>query len=498
MFGEMIQGLFSIFQPDLFFPILLGVAFGQVIGILPGIGGLAALAILLPIVYGMEPLKGLTLLVATHASCNTGGQITAILLNIPGNTANAATMFDGFPMTQQGKAGRALGAGLCAPLFGGILGALVLLALIPVVRPIVLAFGSPETFFLALFAISYVGVLSQGSMIKGLICGGMGIMLALFGFNSITGEARYSFGSVYLLDGVRLVPLVLGLFAIPETADMFTMGDLTAKGVPISMTNMRKDILEGAKDVFRHWWLFLRCSAIGVWVGILPGAGSETAPFLAYAHAKQTSKHPEKFGQGSIEGVIGPGCAINSKEGGDLLPTLAFGIPGSAAMAVLLGGFIVLGLEPGPLFLKQHLGLATSLVSTIVVSNILAVLMLLPLLSRHLVKIAYLPGHILGPMVLAFCLIGAYATDCNMLDVIWMLAFGVLGYVMKEFKYNRPTLVLGFIMGEMMEKSFNISYDAYGLGFVLKPIALTLFILTILGLSWDWIKKLPFLRRDKT
>jgi len=491
----MVDGFASVFKPEVFVFLLAGIPLGLIFGIIPGLGGIVALAILLPVVYGMEPIQGLTLLLATHAVVYTGGSISAVLLNIPGATPNAATVIDGFPMTQKGEGGRAIGAALASSGLGGVFGALVLVALIPAVRPVVLAFGAPETFFLALLGISFIAVLGKGSILKGLIAGGLGLLIALFGFNPMTGEARFSFGTIYLLDGFRLIPLCLGLFAIPEVIELAARGGTIAKVQRMGL-EIRGDIIKGVKDTFHHWWLLLRCSAIGAGVGIVPGVGGETAPFVAYGHAKQTSKHPERFGQGYIEGVIAPESANNAKEGGSLVPTLAFGVPGSSGMAVLLGGFMILGIEPGPLFLQEHLDLAFSLVATIAVANVLAVLIALSL-SGQLARVAFIPGHILGPVVLVFCVVGAYCTQGNMLDVVWTLVFGALGYLMKVFDYNRPVLLLAFVLGGIAERQFNIAIGAYGALFFLRPISLALLIVIILGLSSGWLRNLPFLRRGR-
>ncbi|MDP2719122.1 MAG: tripartite tricarboxylate transporter permease, partial [Dehalococcoidia bacterium] len=305
MLEAMWLGLQDLLSLQVMFFLVLGVVIGLIFGIIPGIGGLTAIAILLSLVWGMKPVLALSFLLALSAASSQGGSITAILLNVPGTGPNAATLLDGYPMAQQGKAGRALGAVLTASALGGLFGGLVLILLIPVVRPLVLAFGSPELFFLVLLGISFIAVLSGGSMIKGTAAGGLGIMLALIGYQVTTGMPRFTFGTLYLEDGISLIPLTLGLFAIPEAIDLALKGGAISSKDRAIVT-IGSDLFEGVKDVFRHFWLFIRCSVIGTIMGIIPGVGAETATFVCYGHAKQTSKHPEQFGLGTVEGVIAP------------------------------------------------------------------------------------------------------------------------------------------------------------------------------------------------
>jgi len=483
MFEAIIAGTLSVFQPDILAIIAIGVVIGLLFGILPGLSGIVALAILTPLIYDMDRVYALTFLLSVHAVVYSGGAVGAILLNIPGAPPNAATVIDGFPMTKKGKAGQALGAAFVASMLGGCFGAFVLAALIPVVSTVVMAFGSPETFFLGILALSFIAIISKESTVKGILSGGLGVLLSFVGYQGMTGVPRFTFDILYLYNGVKLIPLALGIFAIP------TVLDLAAKGEALSQVErpvgaIKADLVEGIKSAFRNWWLVLRCSVIGSVIGIIPGIGGETAPFIAYGYAKQASKHSEEFGSGHIEGVIAPESANNAKEGGALLPTLAFGIPGSASMAIMLGAFLIVGLTPGPALLADHADLVFSLIGTLILANILACIIIL-LLANSLARIAFVRAQILVPVILILITVGAFSTEANIFDVLMMLALGILGYAMKTHGYNCPALLLGFILGQLIEKYLYISLGAYGSTFFLRPICVVLILLTVVGLFYS-------------
>lgn len=494
MVEQLIQGVLAVFQLDTFSMVVLGSLIGLTIGVAPGVGGLVTLSLLLPVVYGMEPVKGLSFLLAAHAVTYTGGAITAILLNIPGTAISVATLIDGFPMTQQGKGSRAIGNALTASALGGIVGAVALALLIPAVRPIIMLIGLPETFFLILLAISLIAVISTGSLLKGLISGLFGIFISFIGMHEVTGLPRFDFDNIYLYDGIKLVPVALGLFALPQALDLMAKGESIAKVDKHKVTGATLGMLEGAKDIFRHWWLFLRSSIIGAVVGLIPGVGGESATFIAYAYAKQSSRHPERFGRGCEEGVIAPEAANNSKEGGALLPTLAFGLPGSAGMALLLGAFLILGITPGPEMLKEHLDVAFGLVVTLAVSNVIAVIFAF-LFMGQLTKIAFIHGRYLGPVILVLVVIGSYSIANNVWDIMAAFIFGVLGYSMRLFGYSSPALILGFVLAPIAEMYFFLSLATYGSSFFLRPIPLVLVVLTILLLSSGWLRQVLNRRR---
>lgn len=491
MLESLVQGLVDILRPDVFALMMIGIIIGLIFGIIPGIGSMTAIAILMPLVWGVQPVLALTFLLALSASTSQGGSITAVLVNVPGTGPNAATMLDGFPMAQKGQAGRALGAVLAAGALGGLFGGIIIIALIPVVRPMVLAFGSPELFFLVLLGLSFIAILTSGSQLKGLVAGLLGIMLALFGYQATTAVPRFTFGSLYLEDGIKMIPLILGLFAVPEVIDMAIKARRGEKAES-PITAIGSGLFEGVKDIFRNIWLFIRCGVIGTIFGIIPGVGAEVATFFCYAHAKQTSKHPEQFGHGTVEGVIAPETASNAKEGGALLTTLAFGLPGSAVMALLLGAFLVVGITPGPKILEEHLNLSFSLVWTSIIANVISSVILL-LLAKQLIKISLVRAQILMPVILVFAAVGAYAPEQSMLDVVATFIFALFGYAAKHLGYNRAAIILGFVLGKLAETYFLISLNSYGLSFALRPVCIILILIMIATIGAEFIRR----RREK-
>src|SRR3970282_1062627 len=364
-----------------FFFMRVGVFIGFWVGILPGLGGAATLALMLPFIYKMEPTTAFAFLLGSNAVTATTGDITSILFGVPGEGTTASTIVDGHPMAKKGEAGRALGASLMSSLVGAIFGAFCLAIAIPIVRPLVLSITSPEVFMLAMLGITFLASLSGGAVITGRGAAALGVMLAIVGLDPISGIERYTFGTLYLWDGLRLVPATLGLFAIPEIIEMAVKGTSIAE----AQVGRLGGVLEGVKDTFRHWKLVLRCSALGAYIGVIPGMGGSISQWLASAHAVQSSPNKERFGKGAVEGVLGPGAANNSTLGGAMIPTIAFGVPGSVVMAILLGAFIIQGIVPGPDMVlpepKGKLSLTFSFVWIIVISNIITVAVCLMFLN---------------------------------------------------------------------------------------------------------------------
>ena len=462
---------------------LLGLPLGVVIGLLPGLSGITAFAFLIPFTFGMDPLVGLAFLLSSYAAVSQGGSMTAIVLGVPGEVPNAATVIDGYAMTKKGLAGEAIGAALMASALGGLFGCVLLAILLPIIQPVVLSFASPENFVLAVAGICFIAVLSSGSALRGLVAGGFGVFLSLFGYSPTEGVPRFWMGFDYLLDGFRLVPIAMGLFAVPEILDLMRTGNTIAQAGSAERISMRQ-VVNGALAVFKHPGVFLRSCSIGSMIGMMPGVGGATAPFVAYAAAKQTAGHPETFGTGRIEGVIAPEASSNAKEGGALVPTLALGIPGSASMALLLGAFVILGLQPGPEFLVKHMDLALALALVLAFGNV-ASSVLMFVLSKPLMHITRVPGRALAPMLLVLVMIGAYSAENNMIDVLFVFVFGALGVAMDRFGYNKPALVLGFVLGEMIERYYQVSTNAYGAAFVLhRPISLLIIALTLFAILW--------------
>jgi TctA family transporter len=488
------SGLAQLGNPVVIGAMLLGLPLGLIIGLLPGLSGITAFAFLIPFTFGMSPLVGLAFLLSAYAAVSQGGSMTAIILGVPGEVPNAATVIDGYEMTKQGRAGEAIGAALMGSALGGLFGCVLLAILLPILQPVILSFASPENFFLALAGVCFIAVLSSGSPVKGLIAGALGIFMSMFGYSPTEGIPRFWLGWDYLLDGFRLVPLALGLFAVPEIFQLMTTGETITQSGAIQPISLRQ-VMKGGLAVFDHLGVFFRSSAIGSVIGIMPGVGGATAPFVAYAAAKQTSPHPETFGTGRIEGVIAPESSSNAKEGGALVPTLALGIPGSASMALMLGAFIILGLQPGPDFLVKHMDLAFGLAVILAFGNI-ASSFLMFLLSRFLIHITRVPGRALAPILLVLIMIGSYSGENNMLDVLFVFIFGGLGIAMVRFGYNRPALLLGFVLGETIERYYQVSLHAYGPLFFLRPISVTIVVLALTAILWPNRKRIALLWRS--
>ncbi|NWG76134.1 MAG: tripartite tricarboxylate transporter permease, partial [Rubrivivax sp.] len=356
----------------------------------------------------------------------------------------------------------------------------------PLVRPIVMSFGPPEIFMLVMLGISYIASLGTGSTLKAIISGLLGLLLAMVGFDPQTGDARYNFGTSYLYDGIDLVSLTVGLFALGE---MISVGTMKGKGLAkkIDTVGSLADLWEGVTSCFKHWWLILRCSAIGATIGIIPGMGGTVASFITYGYAKQISNHPETFGKGNIEGVIAPESANNAKEGGNLVPTLGFGIPGGAGMALLLGAFMIKGIDPGPGMLKEHLDLIYGMVMILALANIVGAGMCM-VFASPLARLTLIPGPVLASLVVLLCFLGSYGVRNNFYDVLSTLVFGMLGYVMVKGKYPRAPLLVGVVLGKTAELNFHLSVQLFGPFFFIRPIALMILILLLLGIF------LPILR----
>src|SRR3989442_1458522 len=459
---------------------LIGIAIGFAVGILPGLGGPTTLALMLPFIFKMTPVEAFAFLLGMAAVTNTTGDITSILFGIPGEPTTASTIVDGHPMAKKGEAGRALGAAIMSSLFGAVFGAVVLALAIPIVRPLVLTFGSPEFFMLALLGITFVASLSGEALLKGLLGGCLGLWFATIGLDPVSGIQRYTFGQLFLWDGIGLVPVTIGFFAIPEVIDLAVQGSSIAK-VEVGRLG---GVWQGVRDTFTHWWLVLRCSAIGTFIAIIPGMGAATTQWLAYAHAVQSSPDRERFGRGAVEGVLGPGAANNSTLGGSLVTTVAFGVPASVTMAILMGAFLIQGLVPGPSMLtpapKGHLTLTLSMVWTIVVSNVITVAICF-LFLKQLVKITQIRGALLIPFILTLVAVGAFAEKNVFEDVLIVLLFGALGWVMARLGWPRPPLLLGLVLGPLAENKLFLSTDNYGLAWNARPGGLILFAVIAIG-----------------
>jgi TctA family transporter len=474
------HALLIILDPTRMLYLFGGVCMGLSLGILPGIGGVAGTALLLPFTYNLDPPTAFALLLGLGATTTTADPIAAILFGAPGHAASAATTLDGYPMTRRGEAGRALGASYMAALIGGLFGALLMAVALPVLRPIILYIGSPELLGVAVFGISMVAVLSGNAPLRGLTAACFGMMLAMIGTDPQSGTLRWTMDTLYLWDGLPLVPLTLGIFALPELCDL-AIGRMAIvqEGQTI---DTKTGMLLGVQDCMRHWFLILRCSWLGSAMGAIPGIGASVIDWISYGHALRTEKGAAlTFGTGDVRGVIAAESATNAREGGALVPTVAFGVPSSAGMAILLGAFLIHGLVPGPEMLTKHLDITYSMVWSIAIANILGSGLCFAF-SGQLAKVATLRYTLFMPGVLSLIYIGAFEASRNWGDVFSLMFFGVLGWAMKHNKWPRPPLVLGFILGETIERYMFISIERYGVSWMLRPVVVVMFIMAALSL----------------
>ena len=471
MFGSLSAMLTS---PAMMGIMIVAVLIGLVVGATPGIGGRLSIALAIPFVYGMDMKLGAVFLLTMHAVNGTSGQISSILFGVPGDGDDAATVIDGHPMAKNGEAGRALGASITASGVGGIIGAIVFAVMIPVLEPVVLAFSPAEFFLLALLGITFIAFLSGGGGIfRGIIVGLFGMMLATVGMDPFTGTARYAGDVMFLWDGLSLVTAVLAIFAIPE------MLMLAARGGAISAVSAEKaqfsyaQLFQGVLEVPRHWWLVLRTSIIGAVIGMIPGLGGSAAAWMCYGHAVSTSRTPERFGHGAVEGVIAPETASNAKEGGSLLPTLFFGIPGSSGMAVLMGAFLILGIQPGPAMLTKNLDLVWTLIWALVVGNLMAVSILL-FVTRWVALLTFIDGKVLVPFILVLAVLGSYISEGQWQNLLILVGLSIVGYGLLRADWPRAPFVIGLVLGKIAEDSLHKALGLWGLEFFLRPLSLVL------------------------
>jgi len=474
------NAFYIILNPMRMLYLFAGVCMGLSLGILPGIGGIAGTALLLPFTYDLDPPTAFALLLGLGATTTTADPIAAILFGAPGHAASAATTLDGYPMTRRGEAGRALGASYMAALIGGLFGAALMAIALPIMRPIILYIGSPELLSIAVFGISMVAVLSGNAPLRGLTFACFGMMLRMIGTDPQSGTLRWTMGTLYLWDGLPLVPLTLGIFALPELCDL-AIGRMAIVQQGQTL-DTKTGMLLGVKDCLQHWFLILRCSWIGSAMGAIPGIGASVIDWISYGHALKTEKNAsETFGTGDVRGVIAAESATNAREGGALVPTVAFGVPASAGMAILLGAFLIHGLVPGPDMLTKHLDLTYSMVWSIAIANILGSGLCFAF-SGQLAKIATLRYTLFMPAVLSLVYIGAFEATRNWGDLFSLMFFGVLGWAMKHFRWPRPPFVLGFILGEPIERYMFISIERYGVDWMIKPFVLIMFSLAAISL----------------
>ncbi len=462
----------------------LGVLLGLAVGIFPGLGGIVGLSLCLPFLWGMDPTSALALLIGLVAVIPTSDTFTSVLMGIPGSSASQATVLDGFPLAKKGEAARALGAAFAASLFGGLFGAVVLTGFVLVARPIILSFGSAELFMLTVLGLSMVGVLAGRSIWKGLVACGLGLLLGMQGGAPATGEWRLTFGSNYLTDGIPLVVLALGIFAVPEIVDL-----LRRAGAISETQRLGAGWLRGLKDMLHNKWLCLRCAGLGALVGALPGLGGNVVDWIAYGHVVQTTRGPSSFGQGDIRGVLAPESANNAKEGGGLIPTLMFGIPGSGSMAVFLGGLILIGYEPGPGFVETSLDVTYTIVWSLALANVLGAGLCL-FISPFVARLTTIPYHYLAPFMVMIICFAAYQGTRHWGDIIALALVGILGIYMRRFGWPRPALLIGFVLADNAETYLYQAVQFYDWAWVARPGVLIIGAITLLSI-WMGARRSP-------
>ncbi len=469
--------------------LLVGVLAGMYFGAVPGLSGLVGMAILLPFTFGVEPVAAFALLMGMYAVTTTSDTISSVMLGVPGTAGSQATILDGYPMAQKGEASRAFGAAFTCSAIGGILGALMLGLSLPLVRPLILSFASPEFFMLGVLGLTMVGTLSGGSMIKGLGAACIGILLSSIGFSPQGGISRFTFDIVYLLDeSLPVIPIALGLFAVPELVFLAIRHSSISL---VAESEVEHGMLQGIKDAFENWWLVLRCSAIGMYIGILPGLGASIVDWVAYGHAVQSAPDKENFGKGDVRGVIAPESANNAMKGASLIPTIAFGIPGSATMAIMLGAFLIQGITPGPSMLTDKLHITFAMMWTVVIANIIGSGLLM-LWSKQLAKVTFIRSELIIPAIVIFVFMGSWMSGSVMGDWYLFLMLGVLGLVMRYAGWPRAPLVLGFVLGSIMETALDITLQKYTWDWLLRPISgiiAGLAVLTVVISAMGFIKQ---------
>jgi putative tricarboxylic transport membrane protein len=481
----MIEGLLNGLDTALSWPgpllILIGVVYGALTGVLPGLGGASSTALLLPATYAMDPSHAIFFIIAANVSSGLGGQLTAILVNVPGDPPNAAAMLDGYPMTKQGRAAEAIGAATLGSVVGALVSTGLLLAVIPVTRELLLAFSYPEFFLLSMTGLVMIAALTTGNMFKGLIAAGVGLMIAFIGLDPATGNPRFTFGQVYLWDGIDLVPALIGLFAGAEMLSLFRSRGAESI-VDTEGEGQHSTLMDGFVATVREWKNVLISSVFGFLLGVVPGIGGTVASFMAYGRAARASKHPERFGHGEVGGLIAAETANDADKTGTLLPTIAFAIPGGASMAIILAALLLHGFPTGPAMLRGDSEILYVIVIAMILPRLVAAVGVL-VFAKQAIAVTRVPGNILAPIVTVIALVGVFALRNQILDVWVALVFAYVGYAMERFGYSRVVLVIALVLSRLVEAAFHQTMGTFGIaGLYTRPISLVLLVVIALTL----------------
>ncbi|MFQ6550932.1 tripartite tricarboxylate transporter permease [Aestuariibius insulae] len=476
-----------ILQPSQILFLMTGVLLGLSVGVFPGLGGIAGLSLVLPFMFGMEPVSGLALMVGLIAVVPTSDTFASVLMGIPGSSSSQATVLDGFPLARKGEAARALSAAFASSLFGGLLGATVLTFFILIARPLVLAFGTPEMLAITILGLSMVAILAGRLPLKGLAAACLGLLVGTIGEAGAGGSLRMATYDIpYLTDGIRLVIVGLGIFAIPEILSLLRQDQSISREASLGAGWLR-----GVRDWWANIWLSVRCSVIGVIVGVIPGLGGSVVDWIAYGHAVQSSKDKSQFGSGEIRGVIGPESSNNAKEGGGLVPTLIFGIPGSGSMAVFIGGLGLLGFDAGPQLIQNNLDITYTVVWSLALANVFGAGLCIAL-SGGIAKLTTIRFSLLAPFLFMMIAFAAFQSRQSLGDLVALFSIGLLGIFLRRFDWSRPAFLIGFVLSHPAEKfanqahqiasfRFRDSFEA-GFAYVASPIVIVILVFTLISI----------------
>ncbi len=481
------DALSLIFHPQQIMFLFVGVLLGLSVGVFPGLGGIAGLSMVLPFIYGMDPVSGLALMVGLIAVIPTSDTFASVLMGIPGSSASQATVLDGFPLAKKGEAARALSAAFASSLFGGLFGASILTFFILIARPLVLAFGLPEMLMVTILGLSMVAILAGRIPLKGVAAAGLGLMVGTIGEAAAGGSLRMATYDVpYLVDGLQLVIVGLGIFAIPEIVALLRHDRAISKS-----GGLGAGWLDGIRDWASNLFLSLRCAVIGVIVGIIPGLGGSVVDWIAYGHTVQSTKDRSRFGSGNIRGVIGPESSNNAKEGGGLVPTLIFGIPGSGSMAVFLGGLALLGYDAGPQMLQSDLDVTYTIVWSLAFANVFGAGLCI-VFSSGIARLTTIRFTLLGPFLFMLISFAAFQSTQSLGDLVALFAVGLLGIFLRRFDWSRPAFLIGFVLSKQSENFSNMAHQVAnakfrqgleaGFSYIASPIVLVILALTIVSI----------------
>lgn len=503
---DLMNGFLDIFHPSILWLLLAGTAVGILFGAIPGLSAFTCMAIMLPLTFSMEPLQGICFLLAIYVGGCSGGLISAILLGIPGTPSSIATCFDGYPMAQKGQARRALGTGVVFSFVGGTISAIVLVFLAPIIAQFALKFSPYEYFAVILFALTTVASLSEGSIVKGLLSCLLGISFAFVGIDKLSAYTRYTMGVHDLANGFNLVPLLIGVFAVSqilENAASRKYAKASQKSGPSQKDLMKTEKVKGFglswKEFFYQMRNAIPCGAIGLVIGILPGIGGNVSNLMAYAYCKNRSKTPEKFGTGFIDGIVASETANNATVGGALIVLLTLGIPGDNATAMMLAGFQLHGIAPGPLLFRTNAEMIYAIFAAFLFAN-LAMLIIEFFGLPVFIKMLSVPGSYLLPAVIAFCFVGSFCANNRVFDIFVMILFGLIGFIMKRFGFPLAPLVVGFILAPMLEENLRRSLmrtEGSLIPILQSPIAVVFLLLTLVTVILTIRKELKNYRQSK-